>query len=90
MRTGDAAKRLLAHPRIRALATDLAIKAGAVAVMRGAERLFPAKPKPKPSAKVRVIKAAAPIAALAGAGALARMLYRRSEARRKRHSQTKR
>lgn len=81
----SAAKGLLSHPRIRALAADLALKAGAFAVLRGAERLLPDRPaKPKPTRKVRALKAAAPVAAVAGAGFIAKALFDRSKARRKR------
>lgn len=82
----SAAKGLLAHPRIRALAAELAIKAGAFAVLRGAERLLPGRPaKPKPGRKARALKTAAPVAAVAGAGFFAKLLFDRSKARRNRN-----
>ena len=66
-------------------AWEFALKAGAYAVRRGTDRLFgdPLRPD-KPRKKRKAMLIAAPVAAVVGTGALAGLLYRRSEARRKR------
>lgn len=76
---------LLTNPAVAALVTDLALKAGAYAIRRGADRLF-GDPvlTVKPRRKGKAMLIAAPVAAIVGTGALAGFLYRRSEARRAR------
>ena len=78
-------KKLFANPAVAAMVTDLALKAGAYVIRRGTDRLFgdPLGPE-NPRKKGKAMLIAAPVAAVVGTGALAGLLYRRSEARRKR------
>lgn len=77
----------MASPRVRSAASNLAMRAGIAALVHTAGRVLPQKPvKHAPAPGNLVLKLAAPVAALVGAGAAWRVLYRRSEERRKRRA----
>ena len=86
MQRGERAKQLLANPAVAALVSDLAIRVGTYVIRQGVNRLLPQAeaPAPPPRKKRKLLRRAAPVVAVAGTGALARFLYRRSEARRRR------
>lgn len=84
MARGGSIKHLLAKPAVAALVTDLALKVGAFAIRRGADRVLGPAAVTKPRKRRKALLMIAPVAVAAGAGALATLLYRRSEARRKR------
>lgn len=83
---GPGKRSLLANPALAGLATDLALKAGAFAIRRGADRLFaiPAAAAPTARKRGKAMLIAVPVGLVAGTGALGAYLFRRSQTRRKR------